>query len=46
LEDHTSVPTYGEILFERYLKSQGTAFEREPELPGINAREKQGNQVK
>jgi hypothetical protein len=30
--------TYGESLFERYLRSQGMSFEREPPLPGITQR--------
>jgi hypothetical protein len=37
-EDTISVPTYGELLFERYLESQGITFEREPALPGIAQR--------
>ena len=37
-EDTISVPTYGELLFERYLQSQEILFEREPELPGIAQR--------
>lgn len=30
--------TYGEDLFEKYLVSQGLAFEREPVLPGVSQR--------
>jgi hypothetical protein len=30
--------TYGEELFESYLRGQNIAFEREPELPGISQR--------
>ena len=30
--------TYGELLFERYLLSQGISFQHEPELPGIRQR--------
>jgi hypothetical protein len=37
-EDAISVPTYGEILFESYLKAHDIEFEREPELPGIPER--------
>jgi hypothetical protein len=35
LETAINKSTYGEDLFERYLRSQGINFEREPPLPGI-----------
>jgi hypothetical protein len=33
-----SAPTYGEQLFESYLRAHNVEFEREPELPGISQR--------
>jgi hypothetical protein len=30
--------TYGEELFESYLRENSVVFEREPELPGISQR--------
>ena len=37
-DDAICVPTYGEILFESYLKAHDIEFEREPELQGVPER--------